>query len=674
VQALVSLFSQLPPYDGEDGALMLSSFGAGLGDLGDYETCANLAPVANYAWAGPSLNTSVGLCVPRVCDAGTLPGALALFASVIPALNGTNITTHVVQSLPGLDGAAVATLVLLALLGAAVVLATVEDIRYRLRRDAVDPAESYNFLVAEDEDEAAAEQELRRRGGYDDGGDTPFALRYIEEYLRPPWYVPVFSPVYGVQELLGFEAPAAAAGGGADKAGPLGASGDGHSYGAADAAAAGGGVGGGGSSVVVAGARGEFAVLSGLRAILMLWVILGSTFLGLGGIVKNPNYLFRYVVRRFSFQLVVSAELAVDGFFFLSGFLAARFLLRLLVRRGSVPLLLVYSHRVLRLLPALAATLFFYFKLSPYLENGPLWFEYTERVQATCGPHWFTTLLFVQNYAPSRYDEVCMPWSWFLAVDLQMFLFAPPLLWLYHRAPRAGAAVLALLYAGSVAANAALTAALDLTPNRVYYYEFEERFDRFQNYVYTKPWTRAPPYLLGIAAFLLYRRMRPVSRLPPRDQVPRSAQAVGFMLAVLFVFLAVFGAWRDYATGQPVWGATSRIMWVAFSPSVFAVGVAVLVLLCLLGRGGYLNNFLASRAWAPVARLCFCAYLVHPVVINVVALSSGSLFYYRDISLAYQFVTNVILSFACALVLFLVVERPCAVLQRVFERRCCGPL
>lgn len=82
LQQLALMLNGQAAYSGEVGPLMLMSYGKGFGDLGDYETCEQLGSgTARYAWVttirDAGMNAALGLCVPALCDEGSLPGSIA---------------------------------------------------------------------------------------------------------------------------------------------------------------------------------------------------------------------------------------------------------------------------------------------------------------------------------------------------------------------------------------------------------------------------------------------------------------------------------------------------------------------------------------------------------------------------------------------------------------------
>lgn len=164
----------------------------------------------------------------------------------------------------------------------------------------------------------------------------------------------------------------------------------------------------------------------------MAVVILGNTyFYMLKGPLQNLNIIQEWMDNAL-FTLVISAELAVDLFFWLTAFLGCFFLLnRMHDNDGNIgSILKIYLHRFMRLFPLMAFTLFFFWKfLVLYGGDGPMFFMYDTMTE--CSKYWFWHLLFLNNIIPWKAMDNCMHWTWYIANDMQFFLLVPLFVQLY---------------------------------------------------------------------------------------------------------------------------------------------------------------------------------------------------------------------------------------------------
>jgi peptidoglycan/LPS O-acetylase OafA/YrhL len=62
-----------------------------------------------------------------------------------------------------------------------------------------------------------------------------------------------------------------------------------------------------------------------------------------------------------------------------------------------------YLFRLLRLVPALAATILIYVSVVKYVTEGPVWHAVLKQFLTNCENTWWTTLLFVNNFV--KYDD-----------------------------------------------------------------------------------------------------------------------------------------------------------------------------------------------------------------------------------------------------------------------------
>ncbi len=71
----------------------------------------------------------------------------------------------------------------------------------------------------------------------------------------------------------------------------------------------------------------------------------------------------------------------------------------------------------------------------PHLGEGPMWLGEQEGELVNCHHAWWSNLFYVNNFFYVKSREMCMGWTWYLADDMQFYVFAPVLLvllLLYH--------------------------------------------------------------------------------------------------------------------------------------------------------------------------------------------------------------------------------------------------
>lgn len=109
-----------------------------------------------------------------------------------------------------------------------------------------------------------------------------------------------------------------------------------------------------------------------------------------------------------SFQAILNANLSVDSFFVISGFLTTYLFIKELKKRGKKfinvkTIALFFFHRLWRLTPFLIATLIFYSTILPRLRTGPLELSYRKNAGkglgdfGVCQNYWWRNLLYINN-------------------------------------------------------------------------------------------------------------------------------------------------------------------------------------------------------------------------------------------------------------------------------------
>lgn len=122
-------------------------------------------------------------------------------------------------------------------------------------------------------------------------------------------------------------------------------------------------------------------------------------------------------------------------------------------RTGTINIFKLYCHRYVRLTAMLAFIVLMSVTLyrrvgviSLYLIHlnlkmrmncgdlqlavGPMWRVFIEH-GINCEAHWWKSLLYVQNYVNP--DAICLAHTWYLSVDMQLYLVAPLLAYLLYR-------------------------------------------------------------------------------------------------------------------------------------------------------------------------------------------------------------------------------------------------
>lgn len=457
----------------------------------------------------------------------------------------------------------------------------------------------------------------------------------------------------------------------------------------------------------------SLAALHGVRVLSLIFMIVGSTLQGMRHFgLDNPDYV-QAVTQRWSFQPIVAfAEFSSDVLLLTTGVLIALPTLRRLQRgEGFGAVLFAVVHRVVRMLPLYAAVLFFEWLVAPLLSDGPFWGEW-DIVNENCSQYVWSNLLFVNNFVPwARTSEwQCSLTGWYIAVEMQLvILVAPPLLLLYH-----SSAIIGILGACVAIGASLVLGGVLVENNQLSLGPFvatglgwgstggsgSGADEDYVNIYATKPYTRAPPFLVGLLLAFLWLRLesKAIERLrtdwlasrgtiagvetywnrhappPPPPRRFLSARAAYLILVVSVALLALVTFAGIGRAGAPGWTEPESFAYLTFSRTVYAVAVAGICLVCFLGRGGIIREALSLGVWQPLSRLTYASLLLHPVVIRVLYFSRTQWFRYSAPTFSQFSLSNLAITFLVSVAFYLAVEGPGIALESAGLQACgCHP-
>ncbi|XP_052863727.1 nose resistant to fluoxetine protein 6-like [Anopheles cruzii] len=358
------------------------------------------------------------------------------------------------------------------------------------------------------------------------------------------------------------------------------------------------------------GKDGVLECVNGIRALSMLWIIVNHVHdSALGLPTFNSPVRQEYAESYFGVLFHRLGGKAVDIFLMLSGMLVSMKMLRELERARRLNVLELWLHRIVRLTPAYAALVLFGIAFVDWFGEGLLYKLVASELLTACNKSWWGALLYVQNY--SHYTSMCFAHTWYLAVDMQLYVVSPLLiypLWRYGKRFVPAIVLLALLSISCVFAtfmvneyrlNRSAPPGDGLMPRKAYH----------------PTHARMSVWLFGVLfGYLLHRtRSAPV-------KLPTVALAAGWLLTA--VILVVTG----YALKQLYIGDYTRIALVAdafyesLHRSFWAFAVMWVIFVCINGQGGIVDRFLGCPLWQPLSRLSYSMYLVH-IAIQAVTLT-----------------------------------------------------
>lgn len=426
--------------------------------------------------------------------------------------------------------------------------------------------------------------------------------------------------------------------------------------------------------------RNTFSCLDAIRVLSMAWVVLGHTFFYPSVSIGFSNYEQTSppngAISDWGFQLIPGGFYAVDTFLWLSGFLCAVSLKKRAFsgpenstckRFGMLYPLFMLS-RYLRLLPVEMFCIMFCSNVLVHMGRGIFWGLNNGICMAAatgpdCGSDWWANALFIQNFYPSWPDKInqCFGHTWYLAVDMQLYLITPFFSLAYGKRECVGWIFLLLALAASIGLNVYVPIAKDIVPSPLF------GMQSFMGEYYSAPWIRAEPFLVGIAFAWIW-----ASSLKNK-QPNKMLSLVLIALCLFLVFCCVF--WGPHMVADcdssdctnikthPA-GETTLVVWGSMNRLTWGFLLSLMSFLCFHGRFiPVVQDALALEFWQPLAKLCYSVYLIHPMWLVLYYCQHNTQLEYDIVTLLFDYVSILTMASISALFLYLFVESPCANLQ-----------
>lgn len=406
------------------------------------------------------------------------------------------------------------------------------------------------------------------------------------------------------------------------------------------------------------------AFFDGIRTLAMGLVVAGHTlyFPLVNGNFGNKDQLKEFLQSYQSITLF-PAFLAVDTFFWLSGFLSMYLILRQFDKmkkgkdtffRHKVPaVILAYVNRYLRLTPTLMIVVAITNWVLPTLVEGPLSRVVTENTgNVACKPYFWAMATYYFGVDFEKYQ--CMAWFWYLSVDIVLFAFVPVVAAIDHTLRsknfnlRYVMPVLAFLTTGF-----GYGWAIHQHPITAPFVEADGK----TKVGYIRAVDRYTPFIIGSLTAMI------VNNFPGVLDYFKDSKTACWVANIVALCMAV-----------PIWNITWHMM-VVFETDkpnftealnyggnaayfLWGIPLSLITLPALAGYKNFITRTLGHPFFTVVGKLTYGMYLVHPVVIEFV---DGERYRFHDFQ-RFKYYVNIggVIAMASfvSLILFLLFDRP----------------
>ncbi|KAG5876018.1 hypothetical protein JTB14_026224 [Gonioctena quinquepunctata] len=268
--------------------------------------------------------------------------------------------------------------------------------------------------------------------------------------------------------------------------------------------------------------------------------------------------------------------------------------------------------------------------------NGPLWWS-LEKKSADCGNNWWKLLLYIQNYfGPTNQ---CVAQAWYLAVDMQCYVIAAVIMIFLKKWNRIMLSAIVGLIFMSAIASFWISYSYALPTFRINYTPLGQDYGK---YYYRPTHTRCGPYLIGmICGYSIYNMKTNSDR---KYNLSIFSKLLCWLTILTMQGICIFlpaQLSEDTVLENAFFNPIHRMVW--------STAVCSIILLCETNNADFVNKFLSHPLFQVVARLSYCAYIVHPYIEYYRMASMKTVFNFSRIQLFFDswsaIVTSLFLAF-----------------------------
>ncbi|KAF7409428.1 hypothetical protein HZH68_003809 [Vespula germanica] len=343
----------------------------------------------------------------------------------------------------------------------------------------------------------------------------------------------------------------------------------------------------------------DIACLHGLRSVFMIIIYFAHRIIPLSRIPYANRVVFTEFANNPISCLLRVSSLYTDSFLLLSGLLTAYNMVKELTSRGEIRWFCRFIVRFIRLTPALIVIIFWYAFVMEHIGSGPLWNNIIVDNAELCKKNAWTNLLYIQNFFP--FEEMCATHTHQLALDMQLSLLAPILVFFLHYKPIIG--IILLFFLIQVSATLRYIATINNNLSIVIFHGMSlKQLYKVANLSYILALHRATPYACGVGlGVLLHYTGKSV-------KIPKVFVILGWLIAMSFGTWSLFSPWRT-AKRDYVYDVEEATHYTVISPVSWAIALCWTIFACFTDHGGIINRFLSNYWFVIFSRISYAIYL-----------------------------------------------------------------
>lgn len=356
----------------------------------------------------------------------------------------------------------------------------------------------------------------------------------------------------------------------------------------------------------------EFPCIHGIRAICTILLYVAHRLMPMSAILFSNRLVVTRHANTVWSSLLRASNMYTDSFLFISGVLTSYNLTREVATKGYIKWPTRIITRLIRLTPALFAVVLYYAFVMEHTGSGPQWGTIVTANSDLCKANMWRNLLYIQNFF--KFEEMCGPHTHQLALDTQMFVLAPALVYILHSEQVLGFSLM-IAVAGASAALRFYTVYTNNLSSYIHHGATMKNLYLNANISYGQTVHRIIPYLIGIGLGYLLQKYRKMIH------INNKAAVLGWTLCLIGIIYSIFSQ-APLALKDHVYDPFDASLYAAVSPFTWSASLCWIIYMCSIHRGGVIERLLSSRYFLLISRLSFSFYLTQFIAFHY---NTGSL-------------------------------------------------
>lgn len=414
--------------------------------------------------------------------------------------------------------------------------------------------------------------------------------------------------------------------------------------------------------------------IDGIKVLTLLWTI----------VIHSCNFSFQWlhfdnvqqvkdIYTTLWTQWIANGTFSVDNFLLISGLLAS---MRSIKRDQPENVFRTIIKRYFRLMPPMILAILISKNLLQYFGDGPNWTNSTLMFDMWCRRYrWVINLFALHNFIDT--SNMCFCHSWYIAVELQLFVIIQILQYLLVDRWSIGSRYFSLSLTALCICSQLFTSsfiyffdlpAMPLLPART-----DTAMNEYYGRLYIKPFYWLTSYTTGVllglflphhlASQAVHRSSQAKNRLSRFANFNARCNLHLPNICVLILIILLVSNLPYFRSKQPMTRAVAA-SYAFLARPIWSISMSILVYRLIKKRREKihwlrgLRNLLSKPIWRPLTRLSFASYLFHPIVMAAFYGSRTETFVMTPALMFYFTTGNIVLTYLAALLFYLLIEQP----------------